>query len=102
MEFLHARCALITECLQIAYGLLLVSLPIYGLYIFWNTIKHPQSELNRYKQMLFPFDRAILLLKSEQESKEPDVVFRQLGTEAIAENASWYLSMEERKLTLPR
>lgn len=102
MEFLHARCALITECLQIAYGLLLVSLPIYGLYIFWNTIKHPQSELNRYKQMLFPFDRAILLLKSEPESKEPDVVFRQLGTEAIAENASWYLSMEERKLTLPR
>ena len=102
MEFLHARCALITECFQIAYGFLLISLPIYGLYIFWNTIKQPQSELNRYKQMLFPFDRAILLLKSEQESKEPDVVFRQLGTEAIAENASWYLSMEERKLTLPQ
>lgn len=112
MEFLHAHCAFFTECFQIAYGLLLVSFPIYKLYFFWITIDQPQSELDRYQQMLFPFDRAVLLLKLEMEKEDSQEsegriedlhpILRQLGTEAVSENASWYLSLDERELTLPQ
>ena len=53
------------EWCQVVYGTLLVLFPIYGVWLLWVSIDKPQSELNRYKQMLFPYDRAILLLKPE-------------------------------------
>ena len=102
MEFFHVQYALTAEIVQVIYGLFLASIPIYGFMLFWKTIKQPQSELNRYKQMLFPYDRAILLLESKPEIKEQQTILRQLGTEAISENASWLLSMGERELALPR
>ncbi|MBR0237492.1 MAG: hypothetical protein IJQ39_05335 [Thermoguttaceae bacterium] len=127
LEYFHTRYALPTEWAVIIYGLILASIPIYGFYVFWKAVHAPQSDKERYKQMLFPFDRAILLLKpelarenidelleaetgaesesktkSENKMKELQTVVRQLGTEAVSENASWYLSMGERKLSLPR
>ena len=105
---------LLAECCQVIYGILLVWVPIHGLKLLWESIKKPQSELNRYKQMLFPYDRAILLLKpelekenlnellkSEENRRKLHTILRQLGTEAVSENASWYLSLEERKLNMP-
>lgn len=105
---------LLAECSQVLYGSLLVMFPIYGVWLLWVSIKKPQSELNRYKQMLFPYDRAILLLKpeldkenlnellkSEENRRKLHTILRQLGTEAVSENASWYLSLEERKLNMP-
>lgn len=102
MELFYSYSAFGAEFAIVIYRLLLVSFPIYGLRLVWKRIKQPQSELVRYKQMLFPYDRAILLLTLENETKETHVILRQLGTEAIAENASWLLSVGERKLNLPQ
>lgn len=96
----------------VLYNGLLALIPILGLIIFWGEFKQPQSELDRYKQMLFPFDRAFLLMKLELEKDEPQEsedkieelhpILLQLGTEAVSENAAWYLSLGERELTLPQ
>ena len=139
LENLHEYSPLLAELGQVLYGMSLALIPIYGLRLFWKRFKKPQSDLARYKQMLFPFDRAILLMKSELEAletehehqatseslatpnpEEPELetkeseaeekdhinklytILRQLGTEAVSENAAWYLSMGERKLTLQR
>ena len=110
LTYFHARWALGAEWLQVIYGLLLIIVPVYGLIKFWENAEKPRSDLERYKQMLLPFGRAILLINAELETtnsskkkmKNLQPVLRQLGTEAVSENASWYLSMGERELTLPQ
>ena len=141
LDYLHEDHKYLPQILQIIYGFFLIIVPICGLIKFWMNAQTPQSDLDRYKQMLFPFDRAILLLKpdfarenidelleaepetesdanSETESdadhekesvkrtktklEQLQTILCQLGTESISENASWYLSMGERELTLPQ
>ena len=149
LDYLHEDHKYLPQILQILYGFFLIIVPICGLIKFGMNAHTPQSDLVRYKQMLFPFDRAILLLKPDFERKnidelleaepetetdaepetetdaepetetdaEPETVsvkrtktkleqmqtiLCQLGTEAVSENASWYLSFGERELTLPQ
>ena len=64
-------------------------------------------EADRYERMILPYDRAILLTE-ETQALDPASeerwrqIFRQLGAEAITENADWLLTVGERELLLPR
>ena len=64
--------------------------------------KRSKAEAKRFEQILFPFDRATLLLKSNRSIDEQQLILRQLGTEAISENVSWLLTVGEQDLNLPR
>ena len=63
-------------------------------------------ESDRYERMILPYDRAVLLTKKKPLSAESEEywrqIFRQLGAEAITENADWLLTVGERELLLPR
>lgn len=76
--------------------------------------KRYKAEAKRFEQVLFPFDRALLLLNSlENDAKQhvvneetiinkQQMILRQLGSEAISENINWLLTVGEQDLTLPR
>ena len=64
--------------------------------------KRSKAEAKRFEQILFPFDRATLLLNTEKEPDQQKMILRQLGTEAISENVNWLLTVGEQDLTLPR
>ena len=70
-----------------------------AMYLKFNRTK---IEAKRFKQILFPFDRAAILLDAPRDSDEQQLILRQLGTEAISENVSWLLTVGEQDLTLPR
>lgn len=64
-------------------------------------------ETDRYERMILPYDRAILLTEETQEFDAASEerwrqILRQLGAEAISEQADWLLTVGERELTLPR
>lgn len=64
--------------------------------------KRSKAEAKRFEQILFPFDRATLLLNANRPVEEQQLILRQLGTEAISENVSWLLTVGEQDLNLPR
>lgn len=64
--------------------------------------KRYKAEAKRFEQVLFPFDRASLLLNSSRSVDNQQKILRQLGTEAISENINWLLTVGEQDLTLPR
>ena len=70
--------------------------------------KRAKIEEKRFEQILFPFDRASLLLNvihfdNEQKTiKTQQTILRQLGSEAVSENVNWLLTVGEQDLSLPR
>ena len=64
--------------------------------------KRAKQEAKRFEQILFPFDRAALLLNIPRSDEEQKMILRQLGTEAVSENVNWLLTVGEQDLNLPR
>lgn len=70
--------------------------------------KRAKIEEKRFEQILFPFDRASLLLNASQSDNkqqminEQQMILRQLGSEAVSENVNWLLTVGEQDLNLPR
>lgn len=64
--------------------------------------KRYKPEAKRFEQILFPFDRALLLLNSPRSENEKQKILRQLGSEAVSENVNWLLTVGEQDLNLPR
>ena len=70
--------------------------------------KRAKSEEKRFEQILFPFDRASLLLNAatpdngQKLINKQQMILRQLGSEAVSENVNWLLTVGEQDLNLPR
>ncbi|MGL6226134.1 MAG: hypothetical protein ACRC10_05860 [Thermoguttaceae bacterium] len=92
----------------VAFGMTLTicsSLFVSGI-LYIQLMRYAQ-EANRYKLMICPHDTANKLLTKLLESTPVNItmcqdVLRDLGTEALSENAEWLLAVGERKLVLPR
>ncbi|MBR4752870.1 MAG: hypothetical protein IK077_14030 [Thermoguttaceae bacterium] len=65
-------------------------------------LKRLEAEAERYDRAKYPFMRALLLLQNAKDDSEKQAIFKQLGAEALTENADWYLAAGERELALPR
>ena len=91
-----------------------ISVNVYLASQIYVQLKRYKREAIRFERMIYPFDRASFLLDAllDRLKKEPRKemkvetevkrVLRDLGVEALAENAEWLLSVEERELALPR
>lgn len=87
----------------LAWGIVINLLTVcYILCTMSLKFKRSKAEAKRFEQILFPFDRAMLLLTTEKDSEQQKMILRQLGTEAISENVNWLLTVGEQDLTLPR
>ncbi len=84
----------------------ITSMVVY--YTMQLKFKRAKIEEKRFEQILFPFDRASLLLNASQLDNEDQMIkgqqtiLRQLGSEAVSENVNWLLTVGEQDLNLPR
>lgn len=90
------------------YGVIVVSGASFFVYqaIKKQLLCHKQ-EADRYERMILPYDYAVLSTEKTPLVDEDSIehwrqIFRQLGAEAITENADWLLTVGERELLLPR
>ena len=90
------------------FGLISSLLTAYVVYkTIYMQITQSSFRISQYERLIFPFDRAILLLERDSCKSKANTDFQrsvllQLGTEAITENADWLLSVGEKDLALPR
>lgn len=80
--------------------ILLAWFSIYTLRIQLNRLK---VEAERYERAYYPFARAAYYLSNREQPQDiKKTILKQLGAEALTENADWYLAAGERELMLPR
>jgi hypothetical protein len=76
------------------FGLLVSSISYGKLMMF-------KQESAKFKRMIDPYERAWFLIQHNSPSDARKILI-DLGSEALAESADWYLTVGERELTLPR
>ncbi len=101
VSIIYDNCGLIAAGFSaVVPSLILGWFSIYTLNVQMNRLK---AEGERYERAQYPFARAAYFLSNpdlaEDDRKQ---ILKQLGSEALTENADWYLAAGERELMLPR
>ena len=87
-------------CFAVVPSLILGWFTIYTLNDQMNRLK---AEAERYERAQYPFARAAYFLSNRDLAENArKQILKQVGSEALTENADWYLAAGERELMLPR
>ena len=75
----------------------------FTVFTLYNQMNRLNAEGERYERGQYPFARAAYCLTNSNINAETkERILMQLGSEALTENADWYLAAGERELMLPR
>lgn len=75
----------------------------FTVFTLYNQMNRLNAEGERYERGQYPFARAAYCLTNPNINAETkERILMQLGSEALTENADWYLAAGERELMLPR